>query len=422
MSALAEILLLQNKRVCGYDRCVNDYTRSLESLGVEVIYDISVDIGGYDCIVYTDAIPQTNRILCEAKRLDKPVISRGELLSCICGLFGYTIAVAGCHGKTTSTAMLAHIFSCAKEKFACHIGGSDQKFGNCAYFGKEYFITEACEYKRNFLKLKPNLGIILNSDVDHPDCYEGVEEVKEAYAAFGGNCQKLIRLYGDGKKGEIAITFGFDDRADYFAKNIKKFGGKYKFTAYERGNELGEVVLNVYGKHNVLNALAAICAARYCKIDFKEIAEGLNSFGGVKRRFEFIGEINGVQCIADYAHHPKELRAAIKAAHDVCRGTLYVVFQPHTYSRTKALFKDFIAALSLVKKLLIYKTFPAREYYDDAGSALTLSRGIKRAMYGDSPEDIIYFTTTAKKGDLILFLGAGDIYDIALDIIAGGRF
>lgn len=410
MSALAKILSESGKTVAGYDRSDGEYVHALKSDGIEVSFDTHSDISLYDCVVYTDAVAGNNPIILSAKRLNKPVISRGELLAEMCKSFNFVTAVAGCHGKTTCTAMLAHIYDAAGLGFSAHIGGTDLKFTNGYLKGYDYFVTEACEYKKNFLALTPDLGVILNSDADHLDCYGTAENLKRAYDGFAANSKTAIRLYGDGKAD---ITFGLDDRADYFAKKVRGSRGNYSFIAYENGKELGKVTLGAAGKHNVLNALAAIAAARSVKLNFEYIAEGLNSFSGVKRRFENIGTIRGVQCIADYAHHPNEIRAALKTARQVTEGELFVIFQPHTYSRTKNLFKDFVSVLSTVKKVLIYKTYAAREYYDDAGSALTLSSAVKRSRYADCPQDILDFTRHATAGDLILFLGAGDIYDIA---------
>ncbi|MDE6373333.1 MAG: hypothetical protein K2L72_02445, partial [Clostridia bacterium] len=352
----------------------------------------------------------------QARRAKKILISRGQLLGEVCRLFKNTIAVAGCHGKTTCTAMLAHILDYAGVEFASHIGGKDAAFSNCFVKGFDCFVTEACEYKKNFLCLSPDVAVILNSDADHLDCYGTVENLRLAYNRFAEQSRKVVKLFGD-LNGVDGVTFGFDDRADYFAKGIRSVNGAFCFTAYERGKALGSVSLSVFGKHNVLNAMAAIAAARLVGIEFDKISGGLSRFKGVERRFERIGDFNGAACIADYAHHPNEIKAALKTARLVTSGELYVVFQPHTYSRTKSFFKQFVLALSPLKRLLIFKTFAAREYYDDAGSALTLSGGLKRSVYGECETDIENFLRGAQVGDTVLFLGAGDIYEIAKSIL-----
>jgi UDP-N-acetylmuramate--alanine ligase len=418
MSALAKLLKNMGKIVNGYDCVASEYTAELESLGIKIVYDNSVkDIEACDLVVYTDAIKDNNIQLLKSKELGKNIISRGKFLNEVCKLYKTVIAVSGCHGKTTCTAMLSHIFNCASRNFTCHIGGMDTTFSNCFSRGYDYFITEACEYNKNFLKLDCEAAVVLNSDADHIECYGTIDELKKAYIQFAQKAQVAFCLYGD-INVDGAIIFGFDCRADYYAKCIKNNGGKYSFIAYEGDEALGKVDLDVYGKHNILNALAAIAVARYFGIQFCDVVNGLNSFKGVRRRFEYIGEYNGCDCIADYAHHPNEIKAVIKTAKSITEGQLFVVFQPHTYSRTKNLFAQFVRVLGNVNNLLIYKTFAAREYFDDAGCALTLSQAIKKCRYADNVQDLVYFIDNAKRGDKILFLGAGDIYYIAKKIIA----
>lgn len=416
MSALAKILKSNGKKVAGCDRSEGEYTEALKEAGIEVTIGNVNDFSGYEVVVYTDALSESNQSLVAARRQNKVLIARGRLLYELSATFENTVAVSGCHGKTTCTAMLAHIFSCAKLPFTSHIGGDDLTFSNAYAGGQCNFITEACEFKKNFLYLKPQIGVILNSDADHLDCYGSAENLKKAYLQFAAASEKTIKLYGDLTRAK-GTTFGFDDRADYYAKKIRNVNGKFTFHVFERGAELGRIKLSVYGKHNVLNALAAVAAARQCGIDFDSISAGLAQFKGVKRRFESVGWHNGAECIADYAHHPNEVKAAIKTAKLITVGELYVVFQPHTYSRTKDLFDSFVLTLSPVKKLMIFKTFAAREYYDDAGSALTLSNAVKRSVYGGCETDIERFISRAGVGDTVLFLGAGDIYEIAKSIL-----
>lgn len=416
MSALAKILHGLGKNVSGCDRAENEYTRELRRVGIDVTIGEACYIDGADVVVYTDAVNGANPTVMRARRLNKLLVSRGVLLREVSKMFKTTIAVSGCHGKTTCTSMLAHIFKAAEVSFSAHIGGEDAEFSNAYFGGYDFFITEACEYKKNFLYLQPAIAIILNTDADHLDCYGTVENLQNAYSKFAGSAESVIKLYGDLQSNK-GVTFGFDDRAVYYAKKITSLGGKFSFTAYEGIKELGRIRLSAYGKHNVLNALAAIAAARRAGIEFDKISLGLLQFTGVKRRFENIGSYNGAVCIADYAHHPNELKAALKTARLCLKGELFVVFQPHTYSRTKSFFKEFVRVLSQLKRLMIYKTYAAREYFDDAGSALTLHRSVKRSVYGDCETDIENFLRQATEGDTVLFLGAGDIYEIAKTVI-----
>lgn len=418
MGALAKILAKAGKVVGGCDRAVCEDGQSLIAHGITISEGQECDLENYQVLVYTDAVSEENPTLIAARRLNMFIISRGLLLQLLCEQFKTVVAVAGCHGKTTCTAMLAHILGVAKLSFSSHIGGYDLTYSNGYSGGNDIIVTEACEYKKNFLYLKPDIAVVLNSDADHLDCYGTAENLQNAYKEFCLNAGEVIKLYGD-LNGADGVTFGFDDRALYYAKKIRCYGGKYAFCAYEGDYALGEVRLEAYGKHNVLNALAAIAAARRLGIQFEDITAGLKSFCGVKRRFENIGSYNGAVCIADYAHHPNEIRASLKTARYLGRGQMYVVFQPHTYSRTKTLYKQFVTTLSQVKRLMVYKTFAAREYYDDAGSALTLSKSVKHSVYGDNADDIKNFLACAGCGDVILFLGAGDIYEIAVNKVVG---
>ncbi|MDE7439414.1 MAG: UDP-N-acetylmuramate--L-alanine ligase, partial [Clostridia bacterium] len=229
-------------------------------------------------------------------------------------------------------------------KFSAHIGGKDLTFSNFYCCGYDYFITEACEYKKNFLRLKPDVAVILNSDADHLECYGSEEALKSAYVEFSESAKRTVALLGDLPQLS-GISFGFEQSAEYYAKNIKTHKGICTFTAYERNEKLGNISLNVFGKHNVLNALAAIAVTRCFGISFEQIKAGLNSFIGVERRFEKFCETDGILYYADYAHHPNELRASLKTARSITKGKLFVVFQPRTCSLTKLLFGQYVRVL-----------------------------------------------------------------------------
>lgn len=416
MSGLAEFMLSAGKTVAGSDLAENIYTHKLRLLGAKIeTSDGCGSVADFDAVVYTDAIQKNDARLIEAEKLGKTIISRGQLLYEISRTFERVIAVSGCHGKTTCTSMLAHIFYAAGAPFCMHAGGRDVDFGNFRYSGNKFFITEACEYKKNFLLLKPDIAVVLNNDPDHMECYGSVEKLNEAYETFIKSSDISVARAGDFKIG--TITFSLGGAGNYRAENLRSLKGKYSFNVYENDARLGKIELKVYGKHNVYNALAATAAARSACIGFDAIVRGLKAFKGVERRFENIGDINGVKCIADYAHHPREIEASIKTAKRITKGKLFVIFQPHTYSRTKNFFAEFVKVLSKVDNILIYKTFAAREYFDDKGSALTLSQAVKNAKYGDCPHDIVDFINIAHNEDTVLILGAGDIYDIAKALI-----
>lgn len=420
MSALAKFMLAEGKIVGGSDNVSSIYTEELHNLGANVeIGKNKGSVSGYDIIIYTDAVSESDLQLSEARKCGKIIISRGQFLYEVSRAFKKVIGISGCHGKTTCVSMLAHIFSVCGKRFCAHIGGRDKTFCNFYYDGNDYFLTEACEYKKNFLLLKPDISVILNSGSDHLECYGSEEKLREAYFTFAKSGSNCVSSYSD--LGVDSITFGFDNNADFSAHEIICDNGFYSFSVLDGAVYLGKIKLNVYGKHNILNALAAIAVARIFGFPFDKIAKGLGDFFGVERRFEYLGKFNGAKCIADYAHHPDEIAAAVQTADTVLKGRLFVIFQPHTYSRTKNLFSEFTETLSCIKNLLIYRTFAAREYFDDKGSALTLSQALPNACYGDCPEDIVDFLKKIDKNDLVLFLGAGDIYDIAKSIISGNN-
>ncbi len=416
MSALAKFVLSEGKRVGGSDNVSNVYTQELEQLGAHIeIGNSKGSVSDYEVIVYTDAVSENDEQLSEAREHNKVIMSRGRFLYEVSRAFKKVIGISGCHGKTTCTSMLAHIFSVSGKRFCCHIGGRDKTFCNFYNSGKDYFLTEACEYKKNFLMLKPDISVILNTEPDHLECYGSEEKLREAYMIFAKSANVCVSSYGDFVSE--GITFGFDENADFSAREIECDNGFYSFSVYDGAVYLGKIRLNVYGKHNILNALAAISVARICGVPFDKIACGLEKFCGVERRFEYLGKIGDAKCIADYAHHPDEIAAALQTAQEVLKGRLFVVFQPHTYSRTINLFSGFVETLSAVEHLLVYRTFAAREYFDDKGSALTLSQALPNACYGGCPNDIYDFLKKTGEDDLVLFLGAGDIYDIAKSII-----
>ena len=425
MSALAEYALSLKKKVGGSDRDLSGAGK-LRSLGAEINSGGTRALENYDVVVYTDAVKRDDAELKLACRLNKQIIPRGRFLKEVSSDFGRVIAVCGCHGKTTCTSMLASIFRAADKRFGAHIGGNAAGFGNFYCCGNDYFITEACEYKKNFLYLSPDMAVILNTDPDHLECYDGEEDLKNCYRKFAARADTAVVPYGDptfykhpkvAKSQNNMITFG-GRGGDFCASDIKNAEGCYSFDLMAYEKNYGNVLLRVPGAHNVNNALAAAAAARAEGIAFEDIKRGLEDFEGVERRMQLLGRLNGARLVADYAHHPQEIAAALKTADAITRGKLYVVFQPHTYSRTKNLFRQFVSVLSGVRRLLVYRTYAAREYFDDSGSALTLCRAVGGSRYGDRPEDILKFISSAKEGDTVLFLGAGDIYFIASSLIS----
>ena len=417
MSALAKFFSVQGYKVFGSDGVKSEQTEMLAFYGIRAFLGEDgerEELKRADVVVYTDAIPVSHAELITAKKMQKRLLSRAELLSQVGDCFKSVIAVAGSHGKTTCTSMCAHVLKTANVPFTAHIGGEDLAFGNFYTSGLEYFLTEICEYKRNLLKIRPDVAVTLNIDRDHMECYQNEEDLISCFRRYCGAAKTAFVCADDERCASLGnfATFGLKNPlADYRATELRANGERYSFTIEEYGNPLCRVNLKAIGRHNVYNALAAFAATRSYGFSEKEIKKGLEAFTAVKRRFEKIGEYHGASFVCDYAHHPREILSAVSTAKSVCKGRLFVVFQPHTYSRTRLLMREFVEVLRSMEYLMIYKTYPARERYDEAGSGERLAEEVGNCLYAENVYALrTWLKTTVKEGDLVLFLGAGDIY------------
>lgn len=424
MSALAEFLFLKGKKVGGSDINKSNITKKLENMGIKVNYSHDKNnVKGYDVIVYSSSITKENQELSFSLNNGYKVIKRSELLGCVLTLFKNSVCVSGSHGKTTTTAMISSVLSEANFNPTVFLGGED-KNGNFVLGEDKICLAEACEYQSNFLNLFPKIAVVLNIDDDHLDCYGNLDNEINAFNTFIKNRISLINADDINSKkldNKTAFTFGIKNKSCYSAKNVVKRGDCYSFSFYSFNRRRGRINLKVMGKHNVYNALACLAVCDILKIDFIKAKKGLESFSGVKRRNEYIGNINGIKCFADYCHHPREIKETLKTFNDK-KEKLLVVFQPHTYSRTKILFDKFTSVLSSPYKLIIYKTYPAREKFDEKGDAFTLYGKLEEKRENifyavDQNELIIKVNSNAIGVDKILFLGAGDIYEIAKNLI-----
>lgn len=420
MSALAKFLSAQGYEISGSDAIKGEETESLAFHGIRFFVGVDSDrkeLLDADAIVYTDAISPTHPELQKAREIGKKMLTRAELLGVISKGFKNVISVAGSHGKTTCTAMCAHVLRYVDVPFCAHIGGEDLELGNYYFSGDEYFITEACEYKKNLLKLSPDVGILLNIDKDHMECYNSEDDLRSVFQEYCKVAKTAFVCADDEKCRDIGDfpSFGIEyPFADYRAVDLRSYDERYAFTVEEYGKPLCRIKLNAIGRCNVYNSIATFSALRSFGFHEKEIAKGLESFHAVKRRFERIGSYHGASFICDYAHHPREIMAARMTAEGICKGNLYVVFQPHTYSRTKLLMREFIEALQPIKNLMLYKTYPAREKFDREGSAFTLSHAVGNCLYAENVYVLkTWIKKTIREGDTVLFLGAGDIYFVA---------
>lgn len=426
MSALALLTKSFNIEVSGSDQNYDSIANKLRKHNINVSIGHSANniTNNCDLVVYTGAIKEDNIEYVTAKQNNIETMERSQFLGEICKLYSNVIAIGGTHGKTTTTAMIGNIFEFAKLNPTVHLGGISNNFNSNLKLGnKKYFITEACEYRNSFQYIFSNCCVITSTDPDHLDSYKSVNDLKLAYQTFANHSNTIVitpNVKGmDIKKNFILV--GENENCNLCAKNLKcnKYGF-YSFDAWLDGKYLANFKLNVVGKYNVYNALCAIAVALEHNISIATIYDALLAFSGVKRRNENIGIINNVPIICDYAHHPTEIEKTISANKKIYKNIL-CIFQPHTYSRTKNFMPHFINAFKGVKKLIIYKTYPAREEKIAGGDAKDLFKLVKlkkdNKFYVDNKyqlKNTVY--SNLKNIDCILVLGAGNIYNIVKNV------
>ncbi|KYH34354.1 UDP-N-acetylmuramate--L-alanine ligase [Clostridium tepidiprofundi DSM 19306] len=430
MSGLAEILIENGYKVSGSDVNSSHITDSLKNNGAEIFIGHKANnVDGSDIVVYTAAISKDNPEILKAKELNIPLMDRATFLGEIMKGHKYNVAVAGTHGKTTTTSMLSHIVIKENLDPTILVGGElDIISGNVRTGNSDYFITEACEYKESFLKFYPYIGIILNIDADHLDYYKNIEHIKDTFAKFikliPENGYAVIN-YDDENAREILkhancniITYGLKS-GTYTARNINyDKNGCAHFDLYKENKKLFSINLNVPGEHNVLNALASICASICLNISQSSIINGLYNFHGTHRRFEIKGVKNNITVIDDYAHHPTEIKATIKTANTYPHKKIFCVFQPHTYTRTLSLFDEFSEAFYGVDTLILADIYSASREKDTGivssdmlGNSIR-DKGINCLNLHSFCEIAEYLNKHCNEGDIILTVGAGDIYKV----------
>lgn len=425
MSSLAAISKSRGYDVKGSDRSRSDTTKNLEKLGIKIFYDHSGDnILGSECLIYTAAVKADNPEIIRAKELGITLMSRAEFLGALMLESPCRIGVAGTHGKTTTTSMISEIFLCTG-KDPTIVNGAELKDINGSFrIGSgENFIFEACEYKDSFLSFCPTTAVVTNVELDHVDYFKNIDQMRTSFEKYISEAETAIINYDDKQSllmlqacGNNVKTVGFsidNSDADYRAADITYINGRPNFSVIYRGNKLCDVSLKVPGRHNIMNALAAAAASHHLGISGEDIAYGLEKFCGAKRRFEFLGERGGVEYYEDYAHHPSEIRATLSAARDMNK-RIICIFQPHTYSRTAALFEDTAKALSMADITVLADIYAARETNTYGVTSEKLAEIIDGARYFDSFEKIADFIkSVSQKGDMVFIMGAGDISGIS---------
>ena len=436
MSGLAEILLKEGFTISGSDNKESALTHHLESIGATVFYGQKASniIPGIDAVVYTAAIHEDNEEYAAAVQAGLPMLSRAELLGQLMTNYETPIAVSGTHGKTTTTSMLSHILLAGDLDPTISVGGILKAIGgNIKVGGSELFVTEACEYTNSFLHFFPKISIILNIDADHLDFFKDLNDIRNSFRRFAellpadgtliiNNDIPNLDTFVSGLKCRV-LRYGNDSSLDYSATNISHNKlGEASFDLVKSGIFVDRITLAVNGDHNVSNALAAIAASDILGVPIDTIKKGLREFTGTSRRFEYKGQKNGVTVIDDYAHHPTEIRAALQAARQYPHRELWCIFQPHTYTRTKALFDEFVDALSSADHVILADIYAARET-DTLGIS---SRNIAEKLT-EKGCDALYFPTfkeiedfcieNCQKGDLLITMGAGDVVNIGESLL-----
>lgn len=429
MSGIAEVLLNLGYKITGSDMKGSDITRRLEGLGAKIFINHRPEnINGSDVVVYSSAVKRDNPEIISARGKLIPVIPRAEMLAELMRM-KYGIAIAGTHGKTTTTSMIATILGSHGMDPTVVIGGKLNSIGANARLGKgEFLVAEADESDGSFLKLSPTIAVVTNIDREHMDHYRDMDEVRGAYLAFINkipfygcavlcmdhpNIQRLIP-----KVTRRHTTYGLTAQADFSARDIEIKGLKTSFDVWQRGRKLGRVSVKIPGEHNVYNSLAAIIVAMELDMGFEEARDSLSNFSGVERRFQVKGEYNGVTFVDDYGHHPAEIKATLKAAKAGWDNRVVAVFQPHRYSRTKDLFNEFLSAFNDADTLVLTDIYPAGEEKIDGVSSEALYNSIKAHGH----RDVVYIpdkkdipdclNKITRPGDIVITLGAGNIWQV----------
>lgn len=451
MSGLARMLKKEGYSITGSDSVPSRALEKLRADGIPV-YDghseenmkNNPDIG---LVVYTAAIFDDNPELLYAKAHDIPVLSRAQLLGQLMDQYKYGVAISGTHGKTTTTAMMSHILMKADLDPTITIGGNlDLIGGNVRLGDSQYFVAEACEYTNSYHEFRPWVSIILNIDADHLDFFHNLENIVKSFATFATKLKDGGYLVVNGDMPYLPdireavkdknchfITFGLGEENDYRAVNVRLDSGVHPtFTLVRHGEELGDVTLSVVGEHHVMNALSAIAAAESLGVSLDIIKEGLRSCPSAKRRFEYKGTTkNGVTIIDDYGHHPLECEVTIRAAREVLNrqnsekgvnGELWVAFQSHTHSRTKALLTEFADALALSDHALVAEIRDDREADDGTISGQDIvdkvvERGTDALYLRDFATIEKFIQEHAKNNDVLITLGSGPIYSIGESLL-----
>jgi UDP-N-acetylmuramate--alanine ligase len=434
MSGIAEVLINLGYKVSGSDLKESDITRRLASLGGTIAYGHRAEnLAEVDVVVTSTAVNRNNPEVLEAHRRKIPVIPRAEMLAELMRM-KYGVAIAGTHGKTTTTSMVATVLSHGGIDPTVVIGGRLDSIGSNAKLGQgKFLVAEADESDGSFLKLSPTIAVVTNVDADHLDYYRDMDEIRATFIDFINKVpfyglvvlclddQNLQAMIPEVKKR--LVTYGLNSQADFQASDIQHHADRTGFLVHYRGAALGRLNIRMPGRHNVLNALAAVAVGMELDMPFAAIAEGFQDFGGVQRRFQVKGEIGGIMVVDDYGHHPAEIKATLAAARSGWSRRLVAVFQPHRYSRTEALFDEFTTAFYQADHLVVMDIYAAGEEPRPGVSAEKLANGIsvhghKSCRFtGTAEATVEHLQAILQPGDIVITLGAGNVWQVGEDLL-----
>lgn len=426
MCPLAEILHHEGYLLSGSDNNESDTLARIRALGIPVAMGQRAEnIGDAEMVIYTAALLSDNPELVAAKQSGIPTFERAKLFGAISRLYKDCIGVCGTHGKTTVTSMITQILLKGGLDPSAVIGGRLPLIGSNGLVGKsEHFVCEACEFVDTFLELSPAVAVILNIDEDHLDYFKTLDNLIASFHKFAAMATDAVIYNGDdrntltalnGVDGKARISFGFADTNDWYPADIEvRRGAFYAFDVMHGGERLGRIELQVPGRHNILNALAATAASMHAGADFAVCKTGLETFGGAGRRFERLGTFAGIDFIDDYAHHPAELRVTLEAAMQMGYNRVWAVFQPFTYSRTFMLMDDFAQVLQIPDRCVMTEIMGSRERNTYHVYTAQLAEKIPGSVWFNTFDEVAdHVLANAEAGDLVLTLGCGDIYKAA---------
>ena len=431
MSGIAELLLNQGFKISGSDINDSKVIQNLKNKGAKIFkgHD-SKNLSNADVLVYSSAVKEDNPEIIAAIKKNVPIIRRAEMLGELIALKETSIGVAGTHGKTSTSSMVGTMLSQARLDPSLVVGGLVRNIDTNSLLGEgDIIVVEADEFDRSFLSLQPTIGIITNIELEHTDCYEDLYDLQNAFTQFA-NASPFYGAVIIGNQSPAAaeiipnikrpvITFGLSKKSDFYASEIIHNKSETTFTVFHKKEKLGVIHLQVPGEHNVLNALASVALGIEMNIPFHDIAAGLESYKGVRRRFDIKGEANGIMVVDDYAHHPTEVRVTLDSARNGWSRRIVSVFQPHLYSRTKAFYQEFAIALMEADILVITDVFPAREKPIEGVNGRMVAEfakktGHKNVYYVEDLKNLEKrLDNLCQQNDMVITIGAGNIWRYA---------